>query len=302
MSSIPWFNETLQQHLQRAEQKRLHHALLLCGAKDIGKHWYAESLAKGLLCKALVNSESCNQCQSCQLFNAKSHPDYYWVATDKSQIGVDLIRSAIQSLSKTAQLSHNKVLIIADAHLMSESAANALLKTLEEPTQSTYLLLVTDQPHRLLPTIMSRCEKCVLPTPQLDVSIDWVRTQLKAETVHSITPELMQGYGNAPLAVLRSLEENDELAYDDFLHLAEALRAKQENILAAAEKWQQKSADVINWSQRWVHSLIKTEQYSMDQNNWDVVNKLQQLAETARHPGVNKVLLLVETFKLLEDF
>ncbi|WP_100641120.1 DNA polymerase III subunit delta' [Alteromonas facilis] len=301
--NLPWFKAILHQHALRAEEKRLHHGLLLSGAKDIGKHQYAKALGRSLLCKSLVNGEACGECQSCQLFEAGSHPDYYWLETDKSQIGVDLIRSAIQSLSQTAQLNHNKVLIIADADLLSESAANALLKTLEEPTQSTYLLLVTDQPNRLLPTILSRCEKCLLPTPAVEDSIEWLTHTLNGESSeHALTPALLKGYGNAPFAVLRSLRDKDSKAFDDFNVLVESLCSGRVDALSAAEEWHSTYQQVIAWAQRYLQDKIKRDGLTLDQARWDVLNQLNTLSETARHAGVNKVLLLVQTFTLLQEF
>ena len=99
------------------------------------------------------------------------------VTTEKSQIGVDAIRQTISKVSQTAQLSGNKVVIISQVELMSESASNALLKTLEEPTANTYLLMTSNESQRLLPTILSRCEKRNIALPSFEQSCDWLSAQ-----------------------------------------------------------------------------------------------------------------------------
>ena len=125
--NLPWFEKFAADLIQRMSSTRLHHAILMSGSAGIGKHQLSKTLSKNLLCKQLKQDlTACGQCQACNLFDAANHPDFYWLSTDKSQIGVDLIRQAIESLNTKSQLGHNKVLVIPNAHLMTESLVGEL--------------------------------------------------------------------------------------------------------------------------------------------------------------------------------
>ena len=113
----------------------------------------------------LLSASPCGQCHSCQLFEAKNHPDFLFPNTDKSLIGVDEVRQASLFLTKTSQLSGSQVVIIHPANTMTESASNALLKTLEEPTNNSFLFLLSTDKNQLLPTIISRSQFLTLPEP-----------------------------------------------------------------------------------------------------------------------------------------
>ncbi|MDP5040433.1 MAG: DNA polymerase III subunit delta', partial [Paraglaciecola sp.] len=179
----------------------MHHALLLQGSLGIGKTEFAKEFASYVLCAKSSPDHACGECQSCLLQRAGSHPDFHEVLSEK-QIGVDQIRDAIKKLSGSAQLSGAKVLIIYAAHTMTEASANALLKTLEEPTSNTFLLLVTDKAERLLPTIISRCERILMPPPSLSQTQSWLLTQWQ----DPVDEEFVQLYAHAPLILLDELQ------------------------------------------------------------------------------------------------
>jgi len=150
-SELPWFQESFAHLTERAKNNTLPHALLLAGAKGIGKLTFARSLAK-----AFLNTEHSH------------HPDFFELMPeeDKKNISVDQVRTLIQKLSQTAHQSGYKVAIIYPAEAMNIAASNALLKTLEEPQGKTVLILVSHQRHRLLPTIISRCQRIHFKPPQ----------------------------------------------------------------------------------------------------------------------------------------
>ena len=134
------------------------HALLFTGPDGTGKTEFAVEYSKKLLCS--VNEESaCGKCHSCEVFAAETHPDYLNVAPaeEGKLIGVDVIRDLIVKLTKTSHFGGKTVTIIENAEQLNRNSANALLKTLEEPTPNTVLILICSFPHRLLPTIRSRC-------------------------------------------------------------------------------------------------------------------------------------------------
>lgn len=160
--------EMLQEAVRR---KRLPHALLFAGPAGIGKLIVARLLAKALLCERSSDDDlsSCDACSSCRGFDAGTHPDCLSVGRPegKAIIPIALIagegdergRSGLcYELSLRPMLSTRKVAIVDDADAMNAEAANAFLKTLEEPTLDTVILMVTSQPDALLPTIRSRCQ------------------------------------------------------------------------------------------------------------------------------------------------
>lgn len=173
----PWLAVEKQNLYQQLKDQSLPHALLISGVKNSGKQALGDWLGNLLLCQNLYSSEhhdpsACHQCKACNLFKLHTHPDFKRVELTSKSIGVDQIRQASRLFEKTAQLGQNQVVIIEDADSMTESAANALLKTLEEPTNNSFiLLLVTDQ-QRLLPTLISRCRHISLKPPIGEALID----------------------------------------------------------------------------------------------------------------------------------
>jgi DNA polymerase III subunit delta' len=145
--------------LQRSlERGRLAHAYLFSGPRGSGKSDMARTLAKALNCLQKDN-DSCDHCDSCRRIEKGAHPDISWGRPESKsrRITVDQIREFERSANLKAGSARVKVGIIVDADCMGEEASNAFLKTLEEPPAQTIIILLTTQPQRLLPTILSRC-------------------------------------------------------------------------------------------------------------------------------------------------
>ena len=161
------------------------HALLLSGLAGSGKKALAAYLAQTLMChKPLPDPQNgslqpCQQCRSCQLFNSGNHPDLYYLSTpeDKKVIPVENVRDLIQWTVLSSQLLHKKVVIIEPADAMNQNAANSLLKTLEEPSANTVLILVTSKKQSLLPTIRSRCQTLDIALPDPAAARHWLQEQ-----------------------------------------------------------------------------------------------------------------------------
>jgi DNA polymerase-3 subunit delta' len=165
---------------------KLGHAQLITGPAKLGKHLLAEQLAKRLLCqKAPTNLLPCGLCLSCQRFDSGTHGDYRPIMLEvnektgklRTEISVDQIRAFNDWLSKTSQLGGAQVAVIRSAHELNRSAANALLKTLEEPLENRFVLLVTDKPYRLPITIHSRCQRIVVNVPDTEAGLQWLHSQ-----------------------------------------------------------------------------------------------------------------------------
>lgn len=290
--NLPWLTSVFNQLTGRFLAQRLHHALLFCGPSGMGKQVLAEAFAKTLLCQKPSSVGPCNQCQSCSLFVAGTHPDFHILESEK-QLGVDKIREGIGKLSGTSQLGRNKVLIIPAADTMTESAANALLKTLEEPTNNTFLMLLTDKVQHLLPTILSRCEKTVLPLPPEEQSLNWLQEQ----GVEDASPALLQAYGGAPLKLLAAVnDESEGLSFRSFNEGVDSLLSGGTTPLALATKWQDAARQVVRWCQQRAHSAYLASQRPEDYAAYVAcTHSTRQL----QHPGINKVIVLTQVLERL---
>ena len=142
--------------------KKIAQAYLFIGAKFLGKDLVAKLFAQSLFC--LNNQEGvaalpCGKCNQCLQFQHQVHPDFIYLSPDNQRnITIDQIRLLIDKLALTPAVSEYKIAIINGADKLEEPAANALLKTLEDPTESSLLILLADNYNSVLPTIISRCQ------------------------------------------------------------------------------------------------------------------------------------------------
>ncbi len=141
---------------------RTPHALLFSGPQGVGKRKLASASAAALLCKSPKDGLACGGCESCRALAAGTHPDFYAVLPEKSgkaarSIKIEQIRALREEAARIPRLSARRVVLMDDAETMNDAAANALLKTLEEPPGDTVFFLVTGARQALLPTILSRC-------------------------------------------------------------------------------------------------------------------------------------------------
>lgn len=214
----PW-NEPILRSLVE-QRARLPHALLLHGAPGVGKLALAERLAQALLCEApRAEDVPCERCEACRWFIAGNHPDFRRIepealapepegegeeegaakprARPSFEIKIDQVRELGDFLAIGSHRGGKRVALVHPAENMNASAANALLKALEEPPPGATFLLVSHRPARLLATIRSRCVARAVPLPAWSAALGWLRAQgLKA-------PERWLAYaGGAPLRAL----------------------------------------------------------------------------------------------------
>jgi len=240
---LPWQQQPLREWLgQRASW---HHATLLNGQAGLGSRRLALHLAQGLLCQTPDAALACGRCDSCRLFAAGSHPDFRLLEREydeksarsadprrRDAIVVDQIRALIDNfVYLSAHLRVAKVVMIYLAEEMNPNAANALLKSLEEPPPDTYFILVSHQPRRLAPTIISRCRLVPSPRPSVSEAAGWLQAQGAADP-----QTLLAQAGGAPLQALTMLSAEYQAERRRFLQrLADPRRLSVIGMGAEAE-------------------------------------------------------------------
>lgn len=174
--SLPWQHEQRDSVLDLQAKQQLPHALILTGDRGIGKLEFALAICHLLLCDEVLGGSVCGRCKQCELNRAGTHPDLMVVAPEEGSalIKIDQIRRVVDFLGKTSQQGKQKLVVIDPAEGLNINAANALLKSLEEPTADSHLFLVSHRPSLLLPTIRSRCQQLALPLPERDTLVQWL--------------------------------------------------------------------------------------------------------------------------------
>jgi DNA polymerase III subunit delta' len=213
---LPW----LEQPLCLALQQQRSHALLVQAAQGVGALPFMLTLAQAWLCEVAGDARPCGVCGSCRLVRSGTHPDLHvllpealrassgWAGAGEDDVGdgaksrkkpsrqikIDEVRAAIDWIVQTSSRGRAKVLVLHPAEAMNPQAANALLKTLEEPPGQARLLLGTADAAHLLPTLRSRCQRLRLVAPDADAACAWLVQQGVADAA-----VLLAGAGGAPL-------------------------------------------------------------------------------------------------------
>lgn len=189
MKWYPWLRGPFEQILSQYQAGRGHHALLLHSLPGMGDDALIYALRRWIMCQHPEGNKSCGRCRSCQLMQADTHPDSYVIAPEKGKtsLGIDSIREITEKLYGHAQQGGAKVVWLTEAGLLTEAAANALLKTLEEPPANTWFFLGCREPARLPATLRSRCLYWHLTPPDETFALAWLAressldgTQLRA--------------------------------------------------------------------------------------------------------------------------
>ena len=201
--AMPWHAEHWQRLQARRQRDALPHALLLCGPAGLGKRIFLQRFVAGLLCQQPLDGDACGGCRRCLLLAAGTHPDRVALSfglrkdgVQRSEIVVDQIRELSARLAMSSQFGGWQVASIDPADAMNVAAANALLKTLEEPSAQTMLILLADAPWRLSQTIRSRCQRIEFQLPPPADALAW----LQAAGVSSPAAALAAAGGNPGLA------------------------------------------------------------------------------------------------------
>lgn len=269
-----WLYSTQQQLSRQIRGKKLPHGLLFSGVKRAGYEELSLWLVSVLLCQAChednVNCtqqeesvlQACGQCKTCKLFANGSYPDHITLSTHKTTIGVDEVRTLSHFFEKTAHIGTVKTALIEQADTMTVSAANALLKTLEEPTSNSYIILTTDRAETLLPTIISRCQQIEIRPP--------VGKGLLAAFTTDNTGQATLPHNQENTGLFANLSHYNELSDADAANAYQVFRENVKQYLC----YHQQRADLLQTlvadlnAMRWFENVIVD--LMRNQWNWDV--------------------------------
>lgn len=195
-----------QEHVVKALQNaldegRLHHAYLLTGTRGVGKTTIARILAKSLNCENAQHGEPCGVCESCTQIDAGRYVDLLEIDA-ASNTGIDNIREVLENAQYAPTAGKDKVYIIDEVHMLSKSAFNAMLKTLEEPPEHVKFILATTDPHKVPVTVLSRCLQFVLRNMTAQQVADHLAHVLDSEKI-AYEPAALQLLGRAAAGSMR---------------------------------------------------------------------------------------------------
>jgi DNA polymerase-3 subunit delta' len=287
--ALPWHGGPLREGL--AQRDTWPHAVLIHGPRGIGKHALALAFAQALLCEAPRGGGlACGACPGCRYAAAGEHPDLMRLELldvdskddelkPVDEIKIARVRKLIDFVALSSHRHRAKVGVIAPAERMNVQAANALLKTLEEPPLGTYLILVADLPGLLPPTIVSRCRKMAAPLPARDAALAWLAAQDVVE------PELVLAQaGGAPriaLALADAAVQVERRAWLTALAQPERLSvvALASGIDAGGrDERRARLARLIDWLLAWTGDLARVAAGAAPRRNPDFAASLGKLA------------------------
>ena len=253
---LPWHESACDKLTAAVASQRLSHGLLLQGPAGVGKERFASALAAALFCKGRGERlEACGVCAECQLSKAGTHPDIHWlrIHDDKKSIGVDQVREVCEQLSMTSMRRGYRVAVIAPAEKMTTSAQNALLKTLEEPSPRTVLVLVTARPSALLATLRSRCQRIEVARPKNALALRWLTATLGSAP----PPRLLAVAGGSPLKAL-ALAPHFAGLEEQMAGLLEAFLDRRIEVTRAAADMQGAGLPTrLDWLDAWLVAAVQ---------------------------------------------
>jgi DNA polymerase III subunit delta' len=282
---FPWQTSLWEQLSAYIACQRIPQALLLYGPTGSGKRVLAEFFAAALMCLQPENDtrRACGKCQSCKLLAAQTHPDFLCIEPEETgkTLGVDRIRQLLPQLALKPQYPAYRIVLFQLAENMNRAAANAFLKSLEEPGERTSFLLISEQPGLLPATILSRCQKIACGLADMQAANDWLNKQNPGTN-----PELLLKIcGGGPLLAKQYADNGLLTIRQSYFKEWLDCGRQQRKLLALAEQWQKQQhiglSILMDWWSGWLGDIVKLAQGcdASQINNPDFVSDLQTLAD-----------------------
>ena len=253
---LAWQGSLWASLIDALHKDHLPHGLLLYGHNGVGKLHFAKAMANYLLCASPTGNEACGQCHACLLNKAGSHPDLFLAQPEEpgKAIKVDLIRELNKFVAQTSQMSGRKVVIIEPADAMNINSSNALLKTLEEPSGDTHLILVVDSISSLMATIRSRCQYYEVPAPSAQQTKQYLSERFPERNDIDFLSDIS---GGGPFYAI-DLVDSGKLAWRSLISDGLMAVAKGESSALVAEQWKSiEIMEALHWLQLWVEDMVR---------------------------------------------
>ena len=321
----PWFTQAWSE----LNFDKMPHAILIHGQTGIGKFDFALRLAKALVCESDSTIKPCCSCEACHWFDTGNHPDFLGIVPEdqaqllpheamdgaegsedkpkkskkktddeaekadkkaSSFIKVDQVREALEGINTAPHRGRQRVVLLNPVESLQAVSANTLLKTLEEPPESTLFILVSDRLDRVLPTIRSRCRLLALPRPSQEQSLSWLPQELSMAGIKVDRAQVERALSEAGGAVMDArdylLGSGEEGAGALVEPLLKALsEGGQINWLGAAELIHKAPMpDLLLIFERWVADLLSVQQAGLIRYYPLKQSELHRCAQSA-HPN-----------------
>lgn len=258
-SPLPWHREAWEAFHQQLTKGQISHAFLISGEAQSGKRLFAVMLAQWLLCETPKHNQACGQCGACLLSAAGSNPDFTVLQPEEKSkiIKIDQIRELKQFIETSSHSFGKRIILLDSAENLNISAANALLKGLEEPPADVIFLLLSDRPKSVLATISSRCRALKLPKPTTSQSLQWLATQ--APDTPSEAREFALDYAQgSPLRALTTLVDDSAQRKQTLGKDILTVMSGQEIVSKMVSRYYKNDAlDVLNVLSYWLSVLVK---------------------------------------------
>ena len=246
---LPWHASALARLRTSFANGQVAHALLIHGEGGLHKRHLGRQIVQALLCQAPTGPIACGHCRGCLLYLSGNHPDAIEVhPLDSAVIKVDQIRDLSARLAMRPQVARRQVALLWPAEQMNAAAANALLKTLEEPSEDTHLLLLAERIGRLPATIRSRCQR--LPLTSVEAGADWLASSAKVDLRQAQAALALSG--GDPESALAMLEPAVWSAITALIRSLTDLAHRRINVNAFVAEHKTQSAALL---QRWSRLL-----------------------------------------------
>jgi DNA polymerase III, delta prime subunit (EC 2.7.7.7) len=280
MKWYPWLRPAFEQLVTSYQSGRGHHALLIQALPGMGADALVYALTRFQMCHTPDGQKSCGKCHSCQLMQAGTHPDYYHLVPEKgkSTLGIDAVRDITEKLYERSRLGGAKVVWISDAALLTEAAANALLKTLEEPPENTWFFLQCEEPARLLATLRSRCRHFHLAPPAENYGLAWLGREVTMSQEQMLTA--LRLTAGAPAAALELLQESNFASRQQLCSALESALQSGDWLSLLPALNHESVADRLYWLTTLLLDAVKRQQGITQLTNADAWTLVQYIANT----------------------
>lgn len=279
MKWYPWLRPHFEKLINSYQAGRGHHALLVQALPGMGDDALIYALARFLMCQQPQEHKSCGTCRGCQLMQAGTHPDYYQPEPEKGKttLGIDAVREVSEKLYEHARLGGAKVVWLKEATQLTEAAANALLKTLEEPPEKTWFFLSCREPGRLLATLRSRCQLHHLSTPPESWSLGWLQREVTTSPADALTA--LRLCSGAPAAALALLQPDSWAQRQTLCQSAGAALESQDWLSLLPALNHDRAAERLHWLATMLMDALKIQQGVTSLTNEDVRGLITALAQ-----------------------